>query len=140
MHRKYMHRNTSNDTFSGNNTFSGSNSFTGSNSFSQTNTGSITGNAATATLAVNATSAGTVANALDLGGVVATNYARLDIGNSFSGNQAVTGNVSVTGNSSTTGTVTIGSGGTPIVEHLSVLVNPSIPALMPLMAHPSPLR
>jgi hypothetical protein len=62
---------------------------------------------------------------------VATNFARLDIGNSFNGNQNVAGNVNVTGNESTTGSVTIGSGGTPITEHLSILVNPSFPALWP---------
>jgi hypothetical protein len=52
---------------------------------------SITGSAASATTAATAT------NALSLGGVVAANYARLDIGNSFAGNQSVTGNVSATG-------------------------------------------
>jgi hypothetical protein len=91
----------------------------------------IAGPVASALAAGSATTAGTATNALELGGVVAANYARLDIGNSFTGNQAVTGNVSVTGNSATTGTVTIGSGGTPISEHLSVLVNPSLPALLP---------
>lgn len=49
---------------------------------------SITGNAATATSATNSTS---------LGGVVATNYARLDVGNTFAANQSITGNVSATG-------------------------------------------
>jgi hypothetical protein len=70
---------------------------------------SITGNAATATTATTATSAATAAsaatatsaatasNALALGGVVAGDYARLDIGNSFTGNQSVSGNVSATG-------------------------------------------
>jgi hypothetical protein len=54
----------------------------------------ISGNAATATAA---TTAATATNALSLGGVVAANYARLDIPNSFTGNQSVTGNVSATG-------------------------------------------
>jgi hypothetical protein len=57
----------------------------------------ISGNAATATTAVAATSAATASNALSLGGVAAGNYARLDIGNSFRGNQSVTGNVSANG-------------------------------------------
>src|SRR5208282_4875186 len=39
----------------------------------------------------------TAGNATNLGGVAASNYARLDIGNSFNGNQSITGNVSVTG-------------------------------------------
>jgi hypothetical protein len=57
----------------------------------------ISGNAATATTAASATTAATASNALSLGGVAAGNYARLDIGNSFTGNQSVTGNVSATG-------------------------------------------
>jgi hypothetical protein len=57
----------------------------------------ISGNAATATTAASATNATTASNALSLGGVVAGNYARLDIGNSFTGNQSVSGNVSATG-------------------------------------------
>jgi hypothetical protein len=57
----------------------------------------ISGNAATATTAATASSATTASNALSLGGVAAANYARLDIGNSFTGNQSVTGNVSATG-------------------------------------------
>jgi hypothetical protein len=51
----------------------------------------ISGNAATATTAASATSASTASNALSLGGVVAGDYARLDIGNSFAGNQSVGG-------------------------------------------------
>jgi hypothetical protein len=90
--------------------------------------GKITGTVASALAAGTATTAGTASNATALGGVAASSYARLDIGNAFTGNQSVTGNVSVSGNSATTGTVTIG-GGTPITEHLSVLVNPSFPAL-----------
>jgi hypothetical protein len=58
---------------------------------------SISGNAATATTAATASSATTASNALSLGGVAAANYARLDIANSFTGNQSVTGNVSATG-------------------------------------------
>ncbi len=47
--------------------------------------------------AASATTAATAGNATNLGGVAATDYARLDIGNSFAGNQSVTGNVSATG-------------------------------------------
>ena len=47
------------------------------------------------------------------------------------GNLGVTGNQSVTGNSATTGAVTIGSGGTPITKHLSILVDPAFVALKP---------
>ena len=81
----------------------------------------------TAASAVNATNAG---NASNLGGVAASNYARLDIGNNLSGNQSVTGNVSASGNLSIGGSTTIG-GGTPIVEHLSATLSPSFPALKP---------
>ena len=81
----------------------------------------------TAASAVNATNAG---NASNLGGVAASNYARLDIGNNLSGNQSVTGNVSASGNLSSGGSTTIG-GGTPIVEHLSATFSPSFPALKP---------
>lgn len=45
--------------------------------------------------------------------------------NLFTGAQSITGNLSVAGNSSTTGTTTIGSGGTPIVEHLSKTFSPT---------------
>jgi hypothetical protein len=65
---------------------------------------SITGNAATATTAAAAT---TATNAAGLGGVAAGNYARLDTGNSFSGNQNVDGQVSVTGSISSGG-ITLG--------------------------------
>jgi hypothetical protein len=42
---------------------------------------------------VNAATAATASNATELGGVAAGNYARLDIGNSFTGNQSVAGNL-----------------------------------------------
>ncbi len=58
---------------------------------------SITGNAATATTAGIATTATTAGNATNLGGVAASSYARLDVGNSFTGDQSVSGNVSATG-------------------------------------------
>jgi hypothetical protein len=66
--------------------------------------------ASTATLAPTVTNA-TIASALE--GVPATTYARLDIGNTFIGNQAVTGNIS------SKGSLTVG-GGTPVVEYISI--------------------
>ena len=60
-----------------------------------------------------------------LGGVAAPKYARLDIGNRFTGNLAITGDVAASGNLSTVGSLAIGSG-TPIVQHLSTVVNPTI--------------
>ena len=48
-----------------------------------------------------ATTAVTASDALSLGGVTAANYARLDIGNSFNGNQSVTGNITLTGSINT---------------------------------------
>jgi len=123
-----------NNAFSGNQTVNGSvtaTSFVGNGSAL---TGITASNANTANTANFATSAGTAAtatNALALGGLAAGYYARLDIDNSFSGNQSVAKNLSVSGNSATTGTVTIGSGGTPITGHLSALANPTFPALKP---------
>lgn len=70
-------------------------------------------------------------NALDLGGVAAGNYARLDTGNNFTGNQAINGNVAITGTASTTRSITIGDGGTPITGHLSSTFDPTFPALKP---------
>jgi len=49
-----------------------------------------------------ATTASTAGNASNLGGVLASNYARLDVGNSFSGNQSVSGQLLVGGSSSPT--------------------------------------
>jgi YVTN family beta-propeller protein len=95
----------------------------------------------------------TATNASQLGGVGAGNYARLDIGNTFSGNEAIMGtlsasgsvfgsnvtaansvfatNVAATGNVTASGSVTIGTAGTPILGHLSATFNPSFPALKP---------
>jgi hypothetical protein len=73
----------------------------------------------TATLANSALNA---TNADNLGGVPATSFARLDIGNSFTGNQSVSGNVTVAGS------LIIGNG-TAITQHLSASFNPSFPAL-----------
>jgi len=69
-------------------------------------------------------------DAVTLAGIVAGNYARLDIGNSFTGIQSVTGNVTLSGNLSTGGSDVIG-GGTPIVKHLSLTFNPTFPLLKP---------
>ena len=86
---------------------------------------SILGNAATATSAMTATLANSAldaTNADNLGGVPAASFARLDIGNAFTGNQSVTGNDTIAGS------VSIGNG-TAITQHLSALFNPSFPAL-----------
>lgn len=61
-------------------------------------------------------------NSLSLGGILATNFARLDIGNAFTGNQSVAGNLALTG------TMALG-GGTPILKHLSSTFTPAFPAL-----------
>ena len=79
---------------------------------------------------------GTATNALSLGGVAANNYARVDIGNNFTGNQAVTGNVSASGNLSATGSATLGGpvtigGGTGIKEHLSQTFSVSVGVINP---------
>jgi uncharacterized repeat protein (TIGR03803 family) len=86
---------------------------------------SILGNAATATSAMTATLANSAldaTNADNLGGVPAASFARLDIGNAFTGNQSVSGNDTIAGS------VSIGNG-TAITQHLSALFNPSFPAL-----------
>ena len=86
---------------------------------------SILGNAATATNAITATlakSALDATNADNLGGVPAASFARLDIGNAFTGNQSVNGNETLAGS------VSIGNG-TAITKHLSALFNPSFPVL-----------
>ncbi|HEV2348981.1 MAG TPA: kelch repeat-containing protein [Terriglobia bacterium] len=77
-----------------------------------------------ATSALSAGLASLATNSLSLGGQSASNFARLDIGNNFTGNQNVAGNLA------TTGTVTIG-GGTPILRHMSLTFNPAFPALKP---------
>jgi len=45
----------------------------------------------------SASKGGAASNALQLDGVAASNYARLDIGNAFTGNQAVIGDVTISG-------------------------------------------
>ncbi|MGO9273843.1 MAG: hypothetical protein ACLQOO_26985, partial [Terriglobia bacterium] len=51
----------------------------------------------------------TKVNANKLGGVLAANYARVDVSNNFAADQAVTGNFSATGNISAGGTVEVDS-------------------------------
>jgi uncharacterized repeat protein (TIGR03803 family) len=73
---------------------------------------------------------GAAANALMLGGFLPSAFQPAGFyattgANAFTGNQSVTGNLALTGNSSTTGTTTMGSGGTPIVQHLSMTFNPN---------------
>jgi hypothetical protein len=86
----------------------------------------ITGNSATATLAASA------ANALALGGVGPGGYALSAGSPSYIQNNsgpAQTANLDISGNAGIGGTLTVGTTGTPITEHLSILVNPSFPAL-----------
>ena len=90
----------------------------------------ISGTAASAVNAINAVNATNAGNASNLGGVAAGNYARLDTGNNFTGNQSVAGNVSASGNLSNGGSATIG-GGTPIVEHLSQVLPITVPSIAP---------
>jgi uncharacterized repeat protein (TIGR03803 family) len=90
----------------------------------------ITGNAATATvaaMAVTSTSATTAANSTALGGVAAANYARLNIANSFNGNQTVTGDLTVS--AAIKGASLAIGGGTPIAEYVSITQSVTLPAL-----------
>jgi hypothetical protein len=125
-----------NNTFNGNQTVNGTltaTSLVGSGAgLTSLNPASLTGGTAGINItgsAASATTAATASNSTALGGVAAASYARVDIGNSFSGNQTVTGNLTVSAKSVTTGTTTLGSGGTPIVQHVSLKFNPSFPAL-----------
>lgn len=146
---------TGGNTFSGNQSVSGSvtaTSFSGDGSnltnLSPVNLApgtaaiSISGNAATSSSAANATNAtnsvnaANAVNSANLGGVAASSYARLDIGNSFNGSQTVTGNIaatgslSATGNISATGSVTIGDG-TPITLYVSSTFSLALPSMKP---------
>jgi hypothetical protein len=127
-----------NNTFNGNQTVNGSLSATNlaGNGFGITNINpaninpgtadiSILGNAATATSAMTATlanSAMDATNADNLGGVPAASFARLDIGNAFTGNQSVNGNETVAGS------LSIGNG-TAITKYLSAVFNPNFAPL-----------
>ena len=81
----------------------------------------ITGNAATATASI---AAATASNALNLGGNLPSFYASTGA-NNFIGNQSITGNITASGGlagaSTSTGSLTIGSGGTPITTHVSLI-------------------
>ena len=121
------------NTFNGNQTVNGSVTATSVFGDGSGLTNLTAANIAMGTANINingmAASAATANNSANLNGIPGTNYARVDIGNSFTGNQSVAGNLSTSGNSATAGTTTLGSGGTPIVEHLSATFNPSFAAL-----------
>ena len=89
----------------------------------------ISGNAATATAAGTAA---TATNALALGGVLPSGYAPSSGSPNYiqsGANPAQPASLNITGNADIGGTVTIGGSGTAITEHISVLVNPSFPAI-----------
>jgi hypothetical protein len=91
---------------------------------------SINGTAATATTAGTANTAALASNATALGGVAPANYARVDVGNAFTGNQTVNGNATVSGNVVANGSVTIGAGAA-ISKHMSTTVSVSFSPLKP---------
>lgn len=129
----------------GNNTLNGNQTIDGSVSASSFSASSFVGNGAGLTgvtssgltctgcignmqlginYAASTSQGGAASNALMLGGLLpgafqpAGSYAT-------TGANLFTGNQSVTGNTSTTGTTTMGSAGTPIVQHLSMTYNPT---------------
>jgi uncharacterized repeat protein (TIGR03803 family) len=135
----------------GNNTLNGNQTIDGSVSASSFSASSFVGNGSALTgvtasglsctscignmqlginYAASTSQGGAASNALMFGGFLpsafqpAGSYATTGA-NLFTGNQSVTGNLGVTGNTSATGTTTIGSGGTPIVQHLSMTFNPT---------------
>ena len=78
----------------------GSNTFTGNQTVNgNVNATNFAGNGAglTGVAAATANTANLATNASQLGGVAAGSYARLDIGNTFTGNEAVTGNLNASG-------------------------------------------
>jgi hypothetical protein len=99
-----------NAAFGGNLSVTGTSGLTGTVTVG-TGVNTITANASNGNLAANSfTGDGSTlinVNATQLGGVVAANYARLDIGNSFTGNQGITGNVTASGNGSFGGTLAV---------------------------------
>ena len=80
----------------GGNTFTGNQTVNGS-----VNATNFVGNG----VGLTNVAAATAANASQLGGVAAGNYARLDIGNHFQGNQSIAGNVTLNGNQAIAGNV-----------------------------------
>ena len=106
----------------------------GSNIFSGTVTATAFFGDGSALTGVNALSALTAASATDaasagsLNGVPASNFARLDVANAFTGNQNITGNIAATGGITASGSLTIGSG-TPISEYVSITDSITLPAI-----------
>jgi len=93
-------------------------------------TGISVATATTANFATSAGSANVAGNSMALGGISPASYARVDLGNAFTGSQNIVGNIIQTGDLTTSGNITIG-GGTPIVKHLSAMFNPTFPNLKP---------
>jgi len=91
-------------------------------------------NLAAGTAGINITgAAATAGNAANLLGIPGSSYARLDVGNSFSGDQTITGNTHISGTATASsgvfsGQVTIG-GGTPVAELISITQSITLPAL-----------
>jgi hypothetical protein len=94
------------------------------------NTANFAATANSANFATTAGSAASATNSMALGGISPASYARLDIGNAFTGSQDIVGNIRQTGNMTVSGNVTIG-GGTPITKHLSATFDPVFPNLKP---------
>jgi hypothetical protein len=101
-------------TVGGANTFTGNQSVTGNLSAS----GQLISTVATGTAPLSVSSSTVVPNLNSsfVGGLAATQLARVDVGNSFTGNQSITGNVSLSGilalpntTSATAGVITLGS-------------------------------
>jgi hypothetical protein len=114
----------------------GSNIFSGNQSVSGSVTATAFSGNGSALTGVNALSALTAASATDaasaasLNGVPASNFARLDVDNAFTGNQNITGNIAATGGITASGSLTIG-GGTPISEYVSITHSITLPAINP---------
>src|SRR5438445_876775 len=112
----------------------GSNIFSGNQSVSGTGTPTAFSGDGSALTGVNALSALTAASATNaasagsLNGVPASNFARLDVDNAFTGNQNITGNIAATGGITASGSLTIGSG-TPISEYVSITDSITLPAI-----------
>jgi hypothetical protein len=79
-------------------TFTGGQTFTGDGSgLTNLNPANISSGTAGISITGNAATAASATNAADLNGVPGSSYARLDIANSFTGNQAVNGALTTTG-------------------------------------------
>ena len=112
------------NTFVGNQNVTGvvsAASFVGDGSgLSNLNPSTIASGTAPINISGTAASAINAGNSANLAGITASNYARLDLTNSFQANQSIAGSLSATGSISSGGTMTIG-GGTPIANHNSTL-------------------